>query len=179
MSARKKKKIMQPSIAPIAELNVMPFIDIFSLLCTFLLFSAVFVSIGIIEVQVPFLSNAAPSKEDNSTVEKRMIDIKIEIDEEKIVVNTSYTMPPADAQKREFSTNESGLGQFHNLLVKLKEDHPKADKVTLFVDEKVIYNDLVNILDRIKLKELNSKIDSKKFQSLSLFPKVIIGNVIL
>ena len=40
-------------------------IDIFSLLCTFLLFSAVYVSIGIQTVQVPFFTNAASDKKDD------------------------------------------------------------------------------------------------------------------
>ena len=59
-----KKKKASMGIAPpgAVELNVMPFIDIFSLLCTFLLMSAVFLSIGILEVQVPFLTNAAMSE---------------------------------------------------------------------------------------------------------------------
>jgi biopolymer transport protein ExbD len=48
------------------ELNIMPFIDVFSLLNTFLLLSAVFFSLGMLEVQLPFFSNA-PQKDSKPT----------------------------------------------------------------------------------------------------------------
>ena len=44
------------------ELNIMPFIDIFSMLNTFLLLS-VALWVRIIEVQIPFLSNSPDVKE--------------------------------------------------------------------------------------------------------------------
>lgn len=52
MSKKKKRKQLESQSA---QLNIMPFIDIFSMLNTFLLISASFVSIGILKVQVPFL----------------------------------------------------------------------------------------------------------------------------
>ena len=55
MSKRKKKKKHEPKAAE-AELNIMPFIDIFSMLNVFLLVSATFINIGLIRVQVPFLT---------------------------------------------------------------------------------------------------------------------------
>ena len=53
MSRRKKRK--KAAYNEIV-LNIMPFIDVFSMLNTFLLYSAVFLAVGIIEVQIPYLS---------------------------------------------------------------------------------------------------------------------------
>ena len=75
MAGHRKKKRMGADGGGSIELNVMPFIDVFSLLTTFLLFSAVFVQIGILEVQVPFLSNSNPP--DNS---KPSRDLSIKLD---------------------------------------------------------------------------------------------------
>ena len=58
----------------------MPFVDIFSLLTTFLLFSAVFVKIGILEVQVPFLSNAAPPPDEKPS---RSISVNVDMENDK------------------------------------------------------------------------------------------------
>lgn len=73
------------------ELNIMPFIDIFSLLNTFLLFSAVFLSVGVIEVQVPFLTNAAPDTKQENTRERK---INIDVQRDKLILTESWTMPP-------------------------------------------------------------------------------------
>ena len=58
MSSRKRRKQKAGFVegAPV-ELNVMPFIDVFSLLTTFLLFSAAFITIGILEVQIHYFRN--------------------------------------------------------------------------------------------------------------------------
>ncbi len=59
---RKKRRKKHEVKVKSAELNIMPFIDIFSMLNTFLLISAAFINLGIIKVQVPFLSNAPQDK---------------------------------------------------------------------------------------------------------------------
>lgn len=88
---KKKRKRKEPKAA---ELNIMPFIDIFSMLNTFLLVSAAFVNIGILEVQVPFLTNAPPDK-DKPT---RSLDVKVDVDKEKAQLTTAWTQPPKDEQ---------------------------------------------------------------------------------
>ena len=91
MSRKRKNKIYDGGDS--VELNIMPFIDIFSLLCTFLLFSAVFVAVGIHVVQVPFLSNAASEKgEDN----KRIMKVKVDVSVNRIDLTTSWSEAPVD-----------------------------------------------------------------------------------
>lgn len=177
----KKNKNHIPKVSGSFDLNVMPFIDIFSLLCTFLLFSAVFVSMGILEVQVPFLTNASPSKDQNKP--KRSIDIKVEVTKETIELNTKWSMEPVDANKETFPRTDEGINDFHLKLVSYKQQDSDADKATLFVDDEIIYDDLIKILDAIKLMHIddNSK-NSKKMDESSeeqLFPKVVMGSVLL
>ena len=84
MGRRKKKHHGEVSTdAP--ELNIMPFIDIFSMLNTFLLLSAAFIGLGIIEVQIPFLSNSTEVKEKPT----RFYDLKVEFEKERIVTMLS------------------------------------------------------------------------------------------
>ena len=179
---RKKKKSYEES--PLVELNVMPFIDIFSLLCTFLLFSAVFVSMGIHTVQVPFFTNAAKEEDDNKP--KRVLELKVEVEEKTLHLITSWSEEPVDSNKKTFTHDRDGIRDLHQELVSLKVAHTKADKVTVMVDEKVLYDQLSKVLDSITLLSAddpqittgeNEEEDSHK--NIYLFPKVILGNVIL
>lgn len=162
------------------DLNVMPFIDIFSLLCTFLLFTAVFVSIGILEVQIPFLTNAAPPQDLES---KRLLDVKIDVEMERVELTTSFTKPPIDENRQQFSRDENGLGEMHSKLIELRDEYEETDKVTLFVDDEILYEDLVKVLDQIKLRFPGdpgfSPQESGQGIETSLYPKVVMGSVVL
>src|SRR5690242_5526162 len=97
------------------ELNIMPFIDIFSMLNTFLLFSAVFLSVGIMEVQIPFLSNAKPEKKEDN----RFFVVNVSVEKEKIEVDARYSAPPENLNRKEFPNTPDGQKQMHAHLVDL------------------------------------------------------------
>ena len=182
MSRKKKHNIAPPGSS--VELNVMPFIDIFSLLCTFLLFSAVFVSIGIIEVQAPFLTNAAPAEAEKKKDEKKKeLTINIDIAKENISLRSMET----DEKEiiTPFLVNKEGMSQFQQALIKLKEKYPDAEKATVFADEEIQYEDMIPVFDALKSYEISSthgnQNSNQHIESISkaLFPKIIIGSIIL
>jgi len=164
------------------ELNVMPFIDIFSLLCTFLLFSAVFVSIGILEVQAPYLTNAAPDKsvlEDKD--KKKEILINIDIKKDQVVLRSL-----ADGEKEsitKFSVDKESLDKFHAMLLALKQKFPTSEKATVYSDDDVEFSQLVSILDAVKFLETGKPQEHAQGHEHipigTLFPKIIIGSVLL
>jgi biopolymer transport protein ExbD len=173
------------------ELNLMPFIDIFSLLTTFLLFSAVFVHIGILEVQIPFLTNAPPPP----TKSPRSISVKVDLGEKNIEVVTEYSEPPIDQQKYSFEHTDTGIAAMHKKLIEIRQGSPENDKLTYFVDDEVSYEKLTKVLDEIKLlnpgepqfkavveaKEPDEEPDLKPAtdEASDLYPKVVIGSVLL
>ena len=98
MNKKQKKKKKRKAIKyRDIELNIMPFIDVFSLLNTFLLMSAVFIAIGVLEVQIPFLSSAPPDTKDN----ERTLDISVDVEKEKIEVTTVWSRAPENEAQRE------------------------------------------------------------------------------
>ena len=180
-SKRSKKKQELPASS--VELNVMPFVDIFSLLCTFLLFSAVFVTIGILQVQVPFLSNAAPTDDDKGE-DKRSVVVKIEVDKKQVELSTSYSKAPINPEKKQFQRTTAGLLEFHKELLRIRNENKETDKVTLFVDDDIIYDDLIKVLDQIKIRfpgDLGYFAGSSPNgeDGGSLYPKVVMGNILL
>ena len=151
----------------------MPFIDIFSLLNTFLLFTATFVSIGLLRVQVPFLSNATPDKPP-----ARSLDINIDVSRDQIVLRTAYTTAPANKTNNSFSSSPDGIEALHRALLDLKHRNPKDDKVTLYSDEDVSYRKLVAVLDAIKIDDRVDTSDGMTDNN-TLYPKVVMGSVML
>ncbi|SMF62253.1 biopolymer transporter ExbD [Pseudobacteriovorax antillogorgiicola] len=181
----KKKRYKKPKETT-PELNVMPFIDIFSMLNTFLLVSASFIGLGILEVQVPFFSNSPDLKDDKPT---RSLSIRVDVEESNILLTTSWSEPPEDEKKKDYKLDEEGLEQFHQDLIQLKTDVPESDKVTMFTDDNVKYDQMILVLDAIKtLKETDPSLpqpeDSGSGQdsrnpSRFLYNKVVMGSVIL
>ena len=177
MSRRRKKKLEEVSQG--VELNVMPFIDIFSLLCTFLLFSAVFISMGIHTVQVPFFTNASSDKKDDSKPERELT-LKVDISKDAIELVTKWTLPPKDYRKEKFANSPEGQNTFHQRLVKYKQDSVKSDKINVTVDDDVIFDELSKILDAITNKlEDDPEILGESGPVKQLFPKVVLQSVIL
>jgi biopolymer transport protein ExbD len=160
------------------ELNVMPFIDIFSLLCTFLLFTAVFVSIGIHEVQIPFLTNASDPNSKNKP--ERTLELAVHIEEDSIELEKSYTMPPVDKTRDNYPKNDEGVLDLHKKLVELKVQNPSLESAKLYSDENTTVDFLVKVLDSVRLKHEGDPelFNESGKQSEDLIPKVIMGDVI-
>jgi biopolymer transport protein ExbD len=163
----------------------MPFIDVFSLLNTFLLYSAVFLAVGIVEVQIPFLSNAAPPSK-----ETRQFKINVEVmQDKKIEVVTTYSQPPANESKKIFDLTEAGLVELHTHMVSLRRDNPETDLVTFFTQDDVAFKDLTLVLDAVKLrnetdpvfpvKGADGTVQKPETGNDFLYPKVVMGSVML
>ena len=183
MARKKKKKSLKVQSA---ELNVMPFIDIFSMLNTFLLVSAAFVGLGVLEVQVPFFTNAPPTKEKPS----RSMSIKIDLTKEDITVTTEWSAPPVDKKETKYSFTAADLEKLHKDMISLRTRYPEEDKVTVYSDDNVKYEKFVSVIDQVKtlhegdpdLPEAAQKvINETKTVSRDrfLYEKIVIGSVVL
>ena len=168
------------------QLNIMPFIDVFSVLNTFLLMSAVFLSIGIIKVQIPFFTNSPPP-----TKPKRSLTVNVDVVLDKVTVQTSYTAPPVNAQNYPFPLTVQGITDMHNKLVEIRRSDQETDLVTVFSDDLVTFEDLSKVLDAVKLRRPTDPTIENKFtdegddliekanNKIFIYPKIVMGSVIL
>ncbi len=180
-SISRKKKHRKKALAGYEEpeLNVMPFIDVFGLLTTYLLFSAVFVSVGIHEVQIPFFSNASPPKESP----QRSVSLKVEVEKEKIFLRTTWSPGPENPESFEYPNTKEGAAQLHDQLIRLKSQNPDTDLVTLFTEDDVTWSELNAVLDAVKLRWENDPVlpaaGNEPRDATNLYRKVVMGSVIL
>lgn len=175
---KKRKKVKYRDI----ELNIMPFIDVFSLLNTFLLMSAVFLSVGILEVQIPFLTTTPPEK----NPDERVLDVKIDMSKDKVEVTAAFTKPPINEQKKEFKITKDDIVSLHKFLVEIRRNNPDTDKVSFFSDDDVIWKDMAHVLDAVKVRQAGDPVFVTKGTDVEkavaaefLFPKVVMASVML
>lgn len=184
MSRKKKKRSMEYKDV---ELNIMPFIDIFSMLNTFLLYTAVFLSVGIMEVQIPFLSNAEPPKDNKDS---RVFLVNVDITKELVEIQTSYSKAPEQSQKFPFPNNAEGLKQMHQKLADIRKQNVDTDKATVFSDDEVNWENLSAVLDAVMLrvegdpqfppvKDAKNKEKAENEAKVYLYPKIVMGSVML
>jgi biopolymer transport protein ExbD len=179
MSKKKKRKAKYHDI----ELNVMPFIDVFSLLNTFLLMSAVFLSVGVLEVQIPFLTSAPPEKKED----ERSFDVKVDMEKDKIQVTGVWSKPPLNEQKKDFKVTKEDIAALHKFMVELRRTSPENDKVSFFTEDDVIWNDISRVLDAIKVRNPSDPVFAAKgatdvqkaIAAETIYPKVVMSSVML
>lgn len=184
MSRKKKKRTIPYQDV---ELNIMPFIDIFSMLNTFLLFSAVFLSVGILEVQIPFLSNQPPPDDPKDS---RVFQVNVDVTKEQVEIQTSYTRPPEQAQKFPFPNNAQGIKLMHQKLAEIRKLNAATDKATVFSEDDVSWESLSAVLDGVMLriegdpifapaKDAKNREKAELDAKIYLYPKIVMGSVIL
>ncbi len=180
MSRKKKRRSIKYRDI---ELNIMPFIDVFSLLNTFLLMSAVFLAVGVLEVQIPFLTSAPPDKK----VDERSFDVKVDMEKDKIVVTAAWSKPPINEQKKEFKVTKEDIAALHQFLVGIRKSNPETDKISFFSEDDVLWKDIAKVLDAIKVRGPSDPVivpkgasDAEKAIAAEfLYPKVVMASVML
>jgi biopolymer transport protein ExbD len=174
---KKRKKIVYRDIV----LNIMPFIDVFSLLNTFLLMSAVFLSVGIIEVQIPFLTSAPPDKKDD----EKYCDPKVDMEKDRIEA-TAADCKGVDP-KKEFKVTKEDIQLLHKYLVDIRRSNEDTDKISFFTEDDVLWKDIARVLDAIKVRQPGDPVFKLKngtavenaVAAEMLFPKVVMSSVML
>jgi biopolymer transport protein ExbD len=177
MSRKKRRKTIKYRDV---ELNIMPFIDVFSLLNTFLLMSAVFLAIGVIEVQIPFLSTDQTNKDDDKYC-------SVKVDQEKTKIEASAENCKGVDAKKELKPDKAGLADLHRYMVDIRRNNPTTDKIQFYSEDDVLWKDIAKTLDAVKLRGpgdpvFQPKSDSQADRAAAMefvFPKVVLASVML
>lgn len=154
------------------ELMLVPMIDIFSVMVTFLLMTAVFTRLSIIQLDLP--SGAASASDDKPT-------FRLE------VIVTKAGLKLTDSGKEELQTlpmenGEYPLQKLADITADLKVKHPEVDTASVLMANDVNYNALVQVMDAIRSTDQASAVKhgytagTVKDGRVDLFPKVAVGD---
>jgi len=166
MRRRRTRRARKP-----AELLLVPMIDIFTVLVTFLLMTAVFSRITILELDLPSSQSAgltAPEFRLEVIVRKQGLEL------------TNGTTRIAAIPNLEKGYDLATLTQ---LATSLKQDHPQANAASLLLEPDIAYDDLIQVMDAIRSTEAEAPAEplpgvlaGAKPMRVALFSDIAVGD---
>jgi biopolymer transport protein ExbD len=125
-----------------AELLLVPMIDIFTVLVTFLLMTAVFSRITIVELDLP-------SAADGPAVTEPEFRLEVILREEGFELTNGTAVIAAIPKVG----GKYDLKALSELALSLKRDHPDVDDASVLLEPQVAYDDLIQVMDAIRSTE--------------------------
>ena len=144
-------------------LNLTPMMDILTVLVVFLLITAVFTSITIMELSVPTNAGGAGVKP-NFAIEVIVRKAGLEIANGSSV---EAALPNKD--------NKYDIELLSKMLLRLKAQYPEKEDVTILIEPKIEYDHLIQIMDAVRGAEVRAE-GSKEVNKVVLFPTISIGD---
>ncbi len=144
-------------------LNLTPMMDVFTVLVVFLLITAVFTSITVMELSVPTSAGGSASNP-NFTIEVIVRKAGLEISNGASV---EAAIPKID--------DKYDLKKLSEMLLRLKAQYPEKEDATVLMEPKVEYDYLIQVMDAVRGAEVRAK-GSKEVEKIVLFPKISIGD---
>ena len=146
------------------NLELTNFLDLLVMMISFLLVSAVFSRVNILELDLPVTSGAAAAFQPQMSVE-------IIVRAQALEVGNGQTIM-ATFPKENDNYNFKKLSEF---LVQIKTKVPDKSDATILMESDVQYENLVHVMDAVRSTEVSSG-NSLAVQMVELFPNVSVGD---
>lgn len=144
-------------------LNLTPMMDILTVLVVFLLITAVFTSITIMDLSVP--TNAGgPSNRPNFAIEVIVRKAGLQIANGRSV---EAAIPKKDDQY--------DIELLSKILLRLKAQYPEKEDATILMEPDIKYDYLIEIMDAVREADVREE-GSKEIRKTVLFPTISIGD---
>ncbi|MCP4471018.1 MAG: biopolymer transporter ExbD [Gammaproteobacteria bacterium] len=164
------------------ELNITAFLNLMVVLVPFLLVSAVFSRITILELNMPAGAGGPSGDPPKITIEVVIREDVIEIsDGGKVVVRFAKIDNPDPKTRNEDPTIYDRV-KLTNYLLKLKAGYPDTTDSTILMEPNIEYRHLVSLMDTVRNAEIprattNTAVDeAPEFEKIELFPDISIGD---
>jgi biopolymer transport protein ExbD len=145
------------------EMNLVPMIDIFTVLVTFLLMTAVFYRTVILELNLPKAQNDSPPPPPTLQLEVVVRKDKLQVADRGSGLLTE--LPNAGAQP--------DVAKLSEYLKRVKEKFPEKLDATILLEPDTPYDSLVQVMDAVRVVEQK---DGERTVMAELFPEISIGD---
>jgi biopolymer transport protein ExbD len=149
---------------PAHELDVTTFLNLMVVLVPFLLITAVFSRITIVELNLPSSAGGPASNEDAFRVEVIVREAGIEITNGKNVI--------AAIPKKE---DEFDLQTLSDFMVELKQNYPNHDAASVLMEARIPYDYLIQVMDVVRSVEVEAQVEGE-FELVALFSEISVGD---
>jgi len=158
----KKKESLETDLMEL--LNLTPMMDVFTVLVVFLLITAVFTSITIMDLSVPTSAGGSASSKPNFAIEVIVRKSGLEIANGRSV---EAAIPKKD--------DKYDLKKLSEMLLRLKAQYPEKEDATVLMESKVEYDHLIQVMDAVRVAEVQAE-GGNEVEKKVLFPKISIGD---
>lgn len=151
-------------VQEVVELNITAFLNLMVILVPFLLVTAVFSRMTILELNLP--PNDAKVKQQQ----------KVKLQLELVVRPQGFELRDATLGRLKYlSRDEGGTNWkiFGELLLEIKNRFPEEQGITLLLDSDVNYKTLIQVMDRVRSVDVVQVTD---VETVELFPNISIGD---
>lgn len=145
-------------------LNLIPMMDILTVLVIFLLITAVFTHITIMELNVPTHTGGSAVNTPNFSIEVVVRKTGLEIANGSSV---EAAIPKKD--------DKYDLEMLSKMLTRLKAQYPEKNDATVLIEPDIQYDYLVQIMDAMRGTEVREE-GSGEMKKIVLFPKISVGD---
>jgi biopolymer transport protein ExbD len=146
------------------EIDVTTFLNLMVVLVPFLLITAVFSRLTIIELDLPSAASSPTENTDNFRVEVIVRETGMEIS------NGSATI--ASIPKKD---DEYDLESLSELIVELKRQYPKHDSASVLMESFIPYDYLIQVMDIVRTVEVPTE-DGEAVELYALFSDISVGD---
>ncbi len=145
------------------DLDVTTFLNLMVVLIPFLLITAVFSRITIMELDLPTAAGGP-------TVDKKQVTIEVIVRKNALQI--------ADGRRVVASMPKQGdkydLPKLSEYLMKLKRAYVDKEDATVLIEPDIAYEDMVQVMDAVRLAEIREP--GQEVQKIPLFPAISVGD---
>lgn len=158
------------------ELDVTTFLNLMVVLIPFLLITAVFSRLTIIELDLPSTAGGATSSDAGFRIEVIVREPGIEISNGKAII---ASIPKKD--------DEFDLQTLSEFMIELKQEYPDHDEASVLMEPRIPYDYLIQVMDVVRSAELPVKNDeplegedptdaTEQYELFALFADISVGD---
>ena len=147
-----------------AELDMTTFLNLMVVLVPFLLITAVFSRITIVELNLPNSVGGSAPTEPSFQVEVIVRGDGLEVSNGSSVI---ATIPK--------SGDEYDLEKLSSLVMSLKRNHPDDNDASVLLEPNIEYDHLIQVMDVVRSAEL-PQVDDQEVTRVALFTNISIGD---
>ena len=148
-----------------ADLDMTTFLNLMVVLVPFLLITAVFSRITIVELTMPSSAGGAAPEPPGFRLEVVVRDLGLEI--------TNGTSVIAALPKVE---GEYDLERLTELVTSLKRDHPSQSDASVLLEPQIEYDHLIQVMDAVRSTQRPAEEEGAEPVRVALFPDISIGD---
>ena len=146
------------------ELNITTFLNLMVVLVPFLLITAVFSRITIMELNLPTGAGPAADNKPKLAIEVVVREKGLEISNGKVVI---ARFPKVE--------DEYDLKTLSEYLLKIKAEYIDKNDATVLMEPNIEYHTLITVMDAVRVAEVVQG-DNPEKQEIELFPNISIGD---